>query len=57
MKVFSFPTCKGLLKIAATNRFEALRTFKQLVKRRKRDNALLPLIKIKSKFTLITSSI
>lgn len=36
MKTFSFPTCKGLLKIAADSRDEAVRIFKILARKNKR---------------------
>lgn len=36
MKTFSFPTCKGLLKITATTREDALYIFKILARKNKR---------------------
>lgn len=35
MKTFSFPTCRGTLKVVAESRFAALRTFKLLVRKTK----------------------
>jgi hypothetical protein len=41
-KTFSFQTCKGLLKIAAQSREEAVNIFKKFVRRNKR-NEFVPI--------------